>query len=89
MYKTEGKRREKEREETDFPGCPVVKTPCFHCRGAGVPGWGTKILHTVWHSQKNKLKVLKKREREEKKRSRKIEGRQRNSVRGEELMPTA
>ena len=31
----------------DFPGGPEVKTPRFHCRGAGgkcwIPGWGTKI----------------------------------------------
>ena len=35
----------------DFPGGPVVKTPCFHCRGAGdvgsFPGWGTKIPHAA------------------------------------------
>ena len=35
----------------DFPGSPVVKTPCFQCRsGRGnkgsTPGQGTKILHT-------------------------------------------
>ena len=30
----------------DFPGCPVVKTLCFHCRGSGsIIGWGTKIPH--------------------------------------------
>ena len=36
----------------DFPGSPVVKTPCFHCRGQGfhlIPGQGTKILHAKWH----------------------------------------
>ena len=26
-----------ERRAWDFPGCPVVKTPCFHCRGS-IPG---------------------------------------------------
>ena len=27
----------------DFPGGPVVKTPCFHCRGHRFgPGGGTK-----------------------------------------------
>jgi len=35
----------------DFPGGPVGKTPCFHCRGAGdvgsFPGWGTKIPHAA------------------------------------------
>lgn len=31
-----------------FPGGPVVKTLCFHCRGTGsIPGQGTKIPHTV------------------------------------------
>ena len=24
---------------TDFPGGPVVKTPCFHCRGHGFDPW--------------------------------------------------
>ena len=23
----------------DFPGSPVVKTPCFHCRGHGFDPW--------------------------------------------------
>ena len=23
----------------DFPGTPVVKTPCFHCRGLGLHPW--------------------------------------------------
>jgi len=35
----------------DFPGSPVVKTPCFYFKGTGsIPGWGTKILHATWHS---------------------------------------
>ena len=39
----------------DFPGSPVIKTPCFYFRGTGsIPGWGTKILHATWHSQKKK-----------------------------------
>ena len=41
----------------DLPGGPVVKTPCFHCRGIGsVPGQGTKILHAMWpaHTQETK-----------------------------------
>ena len=39
----------------DFPGGPVVKTPCFHCRGHGfVLGWETKILHATRHSHKKK-----------------------------------
>ena len=41
----------------DFPGSPVIKTPCFYFRGTGsIPGWGTKILHATWHSQKKKKK---------------------------------
>ena len=28
----------------EFPGGPVVRTLCFHCRGpSSIPGWGTKI----------------------------------------------
>ena len=28
----------------NFPGGPVVKTLCFHCRDTGsIPDWGTKI----------------------------------------------
>ena len=37
----------------DFPGGPVVRTPCFHCRGNGFD-WGTRIPHAVWHGQKKK-----------------------------------
>ena len=41
----------------DFPGSPVVKTPCFHFKGTGsIPGWGTKILHATWHSHKKENK---------------------------------
>ena len=33
-------------EPGEFPGGPVVRTPHFHCRGAGsIPGQETKILH--------------------------------------------
>ena len=39
----------------DFPGNPVVKTPCFHCRVMdSIPGWGIKISHAVLHGQKKK-----------------------------------
>ena len=38
----------------DFPGGSVVKTPCFHFRGSQRTGQRTKILQTVWHSQKKK-----------------------------------
>ena len=43
----------------DFPGGPVVRTPCFHCRGLRVvPGEGIKIPQAVWHNQdKWKLKI--------------------------------
>ena len=28
----------------EFPSCPVVRTPCFHCRGTGlISAWKTKI----------------------------------------------
>ena len=38
-----------------FPGGPVVKTLCFHCRGTrSIPRWGTKIPHALWHSQKKR-----------------------------------
>ena len=31
--------------DVDFPGGPVVKMPCFHCRRRGfIPGQETKIL---------------------------------------------
>ena len=38
----------------DFPGDPVVKTPCFQSVGAGsIPGQGTRIPRTAqWRSQK-------------------------------------
>ena len=37
----------------DFPSRPVVKTPCCQCREMGsIPGYGTKILHALWHGQK-------------------------------------
>ena len=40
----------------DFPGSPMVKTPCFHCMGL-IPDWGTKILHVMQRGQ-NKPKQL-------------------------------
>ena len=50
-----------ERRQRDFPGGPVVKTPCFHCRRHGfdlsfglIPGWGTKIPHAASQGQKKK-----------------------------------
>ena len=45
----------------DFPGSPVVMTPCFQCRGmSSIPGQGTKIPHYSWHGQKKKKKKRKK-----------------------------
>ena len=38
----------------EFPGGPVVRTQCFHCRGHGFNPWGNKILHATWHGQKKK-----------------------------------
>ena len=33
----------------DFPGCPMVKNLCFHCRDAGsIPGRGIKIPHAAY-----------------------------------------
>ena len=43
-----------EEKVEDFPGRPVAKNPCFHCRGHGFnPGSG-KIPHAMWYSQKKK-----------------------------------
>ena len=37
----------------DFPGGPVIKTPCFHCRDTGsIPGQGAKIPHDKLHNRK-------------------------------------
>ena len=39
----------------DFSGGPVVKTPCFQCRGMGsILGWGTKIPHVTCPEKKEK-----------------------------------
>ena len=41
----------------DYPGGPVVKIPCFHCRGCGFdPNQGSKIPHAAQRVQK-KLRV--------------------------------
>ena len=35
----------------DFRGSPVVKTPCFHCRGYGLDPWSGNqdpTCHTAW-----------------------------------------
>ena len=41
----------------EFPGCPVVRTWCFHCCGPGsIPGRGTKIPQATQCGQKKKKK---------------------------------
>ena len=45
------------KKKRNFPGTPLIKTPCFHCRGmSSIPGPGTKIPHATRYGQK----VLKK-----------------------------
>ena len=42
----------------DFPGGPVVKTPCFHCRGLRFnpwPGNQDVACHKVWPKKKKKF----------------------------------
>ena len=41
----------------NFPGGPVVKTPCFHCRRLGFIS-GTKIPHAAWHGQKKSAQLI-------------------------------
>ena len=39
----------------EFPGCPVVRTQCFHCPGQGsIPFRGTKMPQAMQHGQKKK-----------------------------------
>ena len=43
-----GNRTASEEKPQEFPGGPVVRIWCFHCRGPGsIPGQGTKILHAA------------------------------------------
>ena len=36
------------KQKLEFPGGPVVRTLCFHCRSKDlIPGQATKILHAV------------------------------------------
>lgn len=40
----------------DLPGGPVVRTSASTAEGMGLlPGWGTRISHVVWYSQKRKM----------------------------------
>ena len=42
----------------DFPGCPVVRTPRFHCWGPGFDPWqGTKILSTPQTTKKKYIYI--------------------------------
>lgn len=44
-------------KKRDFPGSPLLRTPCFQYRGMGsVLSQGTMIPHVLWHSQKTKRK---------------------------------
>lgn len=41
------------KKKKDFPGGPMVRTVCLHCRGTGsILHWGTKIPYALWRSQK-------------------------------------
>ena len=44
----------------------MVRIWHFHCRDPGsIPGWGTEILHTLWHrKERTKERKGKQRERE-------------------------
>ena len=68
--------------KSEFLWCPVVKVLCFQCRACTglISGWGIKILHAAWHSQKiKKSEVGGEREREKKK-GRKEEGEKRPAI---------
>ena len=42
----------------EFPGCPVVRTPCSHAKGLGsIPGWGAKMPQAMQCGQKKKKKM--------------------------------
>ena len=43
------------RRPREFPGGPVVRTPCFFCQAPGsIPGQGTETLQARQHGQKKK-----------------------------------
>ena len=43
------------KQKREFPGGPVVRTPCFHCWGPGFNPWsGTKIPQAAWCGPKKK-----------------------------------
>ena len=42
-----------------LPCCPVVETPCFHCRDKGwIPFQATEILHTTEQKKKKNLSII-------------------------------
>ena len=52
------------KDEKDFPGGPVVKTPRFHFRGCKLSPWsGTKSPHAMPRSAAKKVKFLKLKEK--------------------------
>lgn len=67
----------------EFPWCPVVKVLCFQCRASTVliSGWGTKILHAAWHSQK-----IKKSEGGGEREKKKKEGRKKKGKRDQQFL---
>ena len=43
----------------EFPGSPVVKILCFHCRGHGFsPWWGHCVLHRMLRSSQKKERKM-------------------------------
>ena len=50
-------RRKLKVQHGDHPGCSVVKTPCFHCRGHRFNPWqGNLTSHTLPDAVKKKKK---------------------------------
>ena len=47
----------------DFPGGPVIKTPCFHCRGPGFHPWLGKQNPTCHMAQQRKKRKGRKKKR--------------------------
>ena len=49
------KKSSKNIDSGDFPGDPMIKTPCFHCSELGFyPSWGTKVPHATQQKKKKK-----------------------------------
>ena len=46
-------------ESIDFPGDPLVKTPCFHCRNRSlIPGGGSNTSYVMKHGQKKRIRRI-------------------------------